>query len=254
MHRRPSDHDCDLAPHPRAQYGNRWQGLRDLDHDAISLRDSYPVVGRHTALQPSEKARQISLVAQHIAPLAGERAWHVAAKLLTSFGTISNALEASPGRLSKALDGEDKLVDTIVAMRHLFRAASRERIVARRVDADDAGFREYVHSHLDAGHEKFMIFYAGAQLEYIGEEVIASGSNSQVCAGIRSIVDRALELRAAALMLAHNHPSGCGTPSQADIESTKRIETVAKALDLWVIDHLIVANQQIFSMRRGGAL
>jgi DNA repair protein RadC len=69
---------------------------------------------------------------------------------------------------------------------------------------------------------------------------------------VRPLVERALELGAAGFLLAHNHPSGRCRPSADDVSGTLRLAEVAEALELSLIDHLIVTRTRVFSMRLGG--
>ena len=70
----------------------------------------------------------------------------------------------------------------------------------------------------------------------------------------REVVRRALELSASALVLAHNHPSGDPTPSRADIDMTKQVVDAARVLQIAVHDHLVVAGDQVASLRALGLM
>ena len=67
-----------------------------------------------------------------------------------------------------------------------------------------------------------------------------------------SVVKRALELNASALILVHNHPSGDPTPSEADIAMTERIRAAAEVLGLTLHDHLIIGKSREVSFRAAG--
>ena len=68
------------------------------------------------------------------------------------------------------------------------------------------------------------------------------------------IMKRALELRATALILVHNHPSGSPDPSEGDLQTTARIVRAARTLDILVHDHIIVASGGWRSFRQSGLL
>ena len=70
----------------------------------------------------------------------------------------------------------------------------------------------------------------------------------------REVVRRALELSASAVLLAHNHPSGDSTPSGADIDMTKLVVEAARALQITVHDHVVVAGDQVASLRALGLM
>jgi len=71
----------------------------------------------------------------------------------------------------------------------------------------------------------------------------------------REVVKRALELNAAALIVAHNHPSGVAEPSRADLAITARLKQALELVDIRLLDHCIVAGAEVVSLaERGGEL
>jgi DNA repair protein RadC len=80
------------------------------------------------------------------------------------------------------------------------------------------------------------------------------GATSSVALPIREIMADAIRLGSAGIILAHNHPSGEATPSDADFRATRKLALAGEALDLEVLDHLIFANRECCSMRRMGLL
>ena len=86
------------------------------------------------------------------------------------------------------------------------------------------------------------------------DEEAACGSVASVVLHPRSILRRALEIGATALVVVHNHPSGNPTPSNADCEATRRLIAAASSLDIRVHDHLVVARGGTVSFRAAGLL
>jgi DNA repair protein RadC len=68
------------------------------------------------------------------------------------------------------------------------------------------------------------------------------------------VVKRALHLNASALILVHNHPSGDPTPSAADIDMTRQVQTAAEALGLTLHDHIVIGKSSEVSFRSAGFL
>lgn len=68
----------------------------------------------------------------------------------------------------------------------------------------------------------------------------------------REVVKAALKCNAAAVIFAHNHPSGIAEPSQADIQITKRLKDALKLIDVRVLDHLVVAPDEVVSLAQRG--
>ncbi len=80
------------------------------------------------------------------------------------------------------------------------------------------------------------------------------GSADEVTPPFRTIIAEALRLDAAALILAHNHPSGDSRPSAADLAYTRDLVRIATTLDIVIADHLILAGKRVVSLRGEGLL
>ncbi len=81
-----------------------------------------------------------------------------------------------------------------------------------------------------------------------------AGVATEASLPIRSIIADAARHGSAGILLAHNHPSGDPTPSEADCRATRRLASVAEALDCTVLDHLVFAGDDCTSFRRMGLL
>ncbi|MCX2867073.1 RadC family protein [Kluyvera cryocrescens] len=102
--------------------------------------------------------------------------------------------------------------------------------------------------------EEFMVLYLNQQNQLIANETLFAGSISSTEVHPREVVKRALYFNAAAVILAHNHPSGDTTPSQADKTITQRLVQALQLVDIRVPDHLIVGGTQILSFAEHGLL
>lgn len=102
--------------------------------------------------------------------------------------------------------------------------------------------------------EEFMVLYLNQQNRLIAHETLFAGSISSTEVHPREVVKRALYFNAAAVILAHNHPSGDTSPSQADKTITQRLVQALQLVDIRVPDHLIVGGTQILSFAEHGLL
>lgn len=102
--------------------------------------------------------------------------------------------------------------------------------------------------------ERFRVLFLNAGNELIADEVMGVGTVSAVQAWPREILKRCLDLEATAILLVHNHPSGCSKPSRADRDLTERIVKAASSLSVIVHDHLVVARKCTTSFRMAGYL
>ncbi|WP_162935674.1 JAB domain-containing protein [Tsuneonella amylolytica] len=80
------------------------------------------------------------------------------------------------------------------------------------------------------------------------------GGAGSIELNFRDVIERALGNAAHGIVLVHNHPSGDPTPSADDIASTRMLAALCRPLELELHDHLIVAGDRIFSMRRAGLI
>ncbi|EIX9030143.1 MULTISPECIES: JAB domain-containing protein [Enterobacteriaceae] len=102
--------------------------------------------------------------------------------------------------------------------------------------------------------EEFMVLYLNQQNRLIAHETLFAGSISSTEVHPREVVKRALYFNAAAVILAHNHPSGDIAPSQADKAITQRLVQALQLVDIRVPDHLIVGGTQTLSFAEHGLL
>ena len=70
----------------------------------------------------------------------------------------------------------------------------------------------------------------------------------------RLIIKRALELLTPRIIVLHNHPSGCATPSAADVEITRKIKSAAALFDIELLDHIIISSSEHYSFKSNGQL
>lgn len=102
--------------------------------------------------------------------------------------------------------------------------------------------------------ECIAILYLNAAHEIITYDEPFQGSLTQVHIHYRECIQKALNLNATALIIAHNHPTGLAQPSQMDIDTTKELIKVFKVMDIAVLDHIIIGQKDSFSMRQHGIM
>lgn len=107
---------------------------------------------------------------------------------------------------------------------------------------------------LDISHEEFWIVLLNRANRVIKKSQISQGGVAGTVADPKIIFKLALEELASGIILAHNHPSGNLTASQADLDLTKKIKDAGKLLDIQVLDHIIVAGQKYFSFADEGLM
>jgi DNA repair protein RadC len=96
-------------------------------------------------------------------------------------------------------------------------------------------------------HEEFWIVYLNNSNKVMHTAQLSKGGITGTLVDVRLVMKQALELGAVALILAHNHPSGGLKPSEADKQITQKLKNAAVALDIKVLDHLIITQKDYFS-------
>ena len=99
--------------------------------------------------------------------------------------------------------------------------------------------------------ERFHVLFVDRRGSYLGDAPMGAGGAGGLSVRMRDLFKQALLHNANGILVAHNHPSGHCRPSHADLVSTRRLETIAKALDVELLDHLIFTKDAVYSMRAG---
>ena len=100
--------------------------------------------------------------------------------------------------------------------------------------------------------EIFTVFFLNSQYQLIAREDLFKGTINAAQVYIREIAIAALKHNSTAIIIAHNHPSGCLVPSDADRRMTDKIVQVLRPLDIQVLDHLLVAKGDCMSFAESG--
>lgn len=144
---------------------------------------------------------------------------------------------------------------SIAAARAFVMRAHLQELKARDALSSPAAVRSYLRlavGHLE--HEAFMVVFLDAQNRAIAAEELFRGTLTQTSVYPREVVKRALDRNAAAVVLAHNHPSGVAEPSIQDQALTRTIAEALALVDVKVLDHFIVAPGASLSMAERGLL
>ncbi len=187
--------------------------------------------------------------------LPGTGVLQLAEALLAAFGGLSGLLHATPEQLEKVKGlGPAKRAE-MSAVLELARRSVASELAERPVFDSPARVKEYVSLQLGGReHEVFAILFLDAQSRLLRLEEMFRGTLTQTSVYPREVVKRALELGAASLILAHNHPSGAAEPSRADEFLTQTLKSALALVDVRVLDHLVVGRGAVVSFAERGLL
>lgn len=114
---------------------------------------------------------------------------------------------------------------------------------------------DMLQPHLaDLNHEEFWIILLNKANRLINKKVVSTGGMTGTVVDPKIIFREALEARACAIILGHNHPSGNNKPSEADIQLTKKLREAGKNLEISVLDHVIIAGSTFYSFADEGMM
>ncbi|MCC4595422.1 DNA repair protein RadC [Xanthomonas campestris pv. phormiicola] len=115
--------------------------------------------------------------------------------------------------------------------------------------------RDYLRLKLASEfNEIFAAVFLDTQFQVLAYEPLFQGTVDEAAVYPRVVVQRALAINAAAVLFAHNHPSGGTTPSEADRLITKRLKAALATVDVRVLDHFIVGKGEPFSLAEAGLM
>ncbi len=179
----------------------------------------------------------------------------LAHELLKTFGSLSAVLDADKAALEQVPGmGESAavLLKLIPAMNRRYlmdRTKTGKRLYLRDTDRAGAFFLPRFYG---AGEEKVYAAFLDEHCRLLACKEVFEGSIGYTPVNVRKLVEAALRLKATNIILAHNHPDGYAVPSREDRESTRIISSALAAVQLRLLDHIIVAGDEYVSMEECG--
>ena len=177
----------------------------------------------------------------------------IAHNLLDEFGSLKGVLEAKPEMLMQVKGVKETAATLISMVVPLTRVWTRCTLEEPQRIGNSREAEKYCMSIL-AGYrtERFYVISLNAQCKITGKRKISDGSLSEVSAYPRMVMETALNYNAHSVLLCHNHPGGTCAPSPEDISSTVQLQRLLNGVGILVLDHIIVANNQTYSMIQHG--
>jgi DNA repair protein RadC len=232
------------------------------DHDTILGEPGDRYVLRVRDLPEAEKPREKLLaagphslsMAELVAVLWGvgtrkEDVLAMARRTLKEYGEKTLSHEQSPKRLAEATDIPLVKACQIVAGFELGRRFYATR-AGRPVQVRTATQAyQYVRDMGTSNKEQLRGLYLNSRYQLIHDEIISVGSLTSNVVHPREVFQPAIERHAAAIVIAHNHPSGSLEPTMADIEITEQLAVAGEVLGIELLDHLIVTHNNFISVK-----
>jgi DNA repair protein RadC len=176
-----------------------------------------------------------------------------AQQVIERCGGLAGLINADPEVLAtiKGL-GKAKRAE-LIALMEVARRALAQQLAAAPVFDSPQRVKDFLGLHLgQRPQEVFTALFLDVQHRLLKQEDLFHGTLSQTSVYPREVARRALMLNAAAVVFAHNHPSGVAEPSRADEFLTQSLKTALALIDVRVLDHLIVGRGVVVSMAERG--
>jgi DNA repair protein RadC len=202
------------------------------------------------ATSGAKSLSDVELLAVLISSGSGKKSClQLANELIKEFGDLRAILNAPLKRF--------KQVHGLGDVRYLQLQAAREiclrsNFISLQKDTQLTNSRQthqFIKRQLrDRKNETFAVLYFDSQHRVISYEELFHGTINAASVHARPLVERALAVNAAAIIVAHNHPSGHSDPSQHDVNITERLRHALALVDVQLLDHLVIGDNEVFSI------
>ena len=177
----------------------------------------------------------------------------IAHELLSHFGSLTQVMEAPAEELQK-IKGMGESAATFLSLLNSFcryyqinRTAAG--VILSTVDQCGAYLLPFFYGRRN---ETVFLLCLDAKCKLLCCKEVGDGSVNSAAVPIRRIVEMALGANATSVVLAHNHPSGMALPSGEDQLTTRRLAMSLSAVDIQLVDHIVIADEDYVSMRQSG--
>ncbi len=186
---------------------------------------------------------------------AGKSAVDLARELLVDFGGLRPLLEASQADFCRGLGLGSAKYAQLQAVLEMARRHLQASLQAGDLLTSPQLVRQYLSARLrHQPREVFCVLFLDNQHRLLACEDLFFGTIDGASVYPREVVKRALARNAAAVILAHNHPSGIAEPSQADRRITERLREALELVEIRVLDHMVVGDAEVVSFAERGLL
>lgn len=198
-------------------------------------------------------AELLALVLRH--GVAGASALDIAHALLARFGSLNGLFSASHVELAAMRGMGTARTTELKAMVELVRRSLAEVAAERDALQSPEAVRDYLRLALaERPYEVFIGLFLDSQNRLLAAEELFRGTLAQTSVYPREVVKAALARNAAAMIFAHNHPSGLPEPSRADELLTLSLKQALSLVDVRTLDHFVIAGGKLTSLAERGLL
>ena len=230
--------------------------MEDLDHTAFGPSGRHELPRERLLARGAAALSDAELVSLLLRTGAsGSSALDIARDLIARFGSVSALLAAEPCDLARVNGVGPAKCAGLASVAELARRSFAEEAHARDTLASPQAVRDYLRLLLSARpYEVFVGLFLDSQNRLLAADELFRGTLAQTSVYPREVVKAALGHNAAAMIFAHNHPSGVAEPSHADELLTHALKQALALVDIRTLDHFVVAGSRIVSFAERGLL
>jgi DNA repair protein RadC len=185
----------------------------------------------------------------------GKSAVDLGRELMQGFESLHGLLEADAARIQSVLGVGTAKTAQLLAVLAIAKRALAQQMRRRDNMSSPLAVRDYLRLHLaNRDREYFVALYLDAQNRVLALEELFSGTLTQTSVFPRDVVRKGLQHNAAAVIFAHNHPSGLAEPSRADELLTHALKQALGLVDIKVLDHFVIGGETAMSFAERGLL
>ena len=187
--------------------------------------------------------------------LPRERADLLAGELLAKYTDLRGMLNAAEGSLHNGQESDQQWMEIFLVFGEIFTRHLREGLQRGTPLTSPADTLDYLQRSLQGRRrEVFQCMFLDTRHRMICHEELFQGSIDGACVYPRVVAEHALRHNAAAVIVAHNHPSGVTEPSLADQAITRRLKDALGLLEIRLLDHFVIGDGTPVSMAARGML
>ena len=175
----------------------------------------------------------------------------IAHDLVDYFGSLHQVLEAPVQELQKVEGIGERSAVLLRLMAEISRYYQVNRAINEKIlNSIEACGRYLVPRFVGRRNETVFLLCLDAKCKMLCCREISEGTVNAAGVSVRKVVETALAVNASSVVLAHNHPSGMALPSTEDVVTTRRIAAALRAVDVILVDHLVISDDDYVSLRQ----
>lgn len=177
----------------------------------------------------------------------------IAHSLIDHFGSLAQVLDASVEELEQVSGVSQNVAILMKLVTEMGRLYMVKRTEDNKILKTIRDCGEYLKPYFfGRTNETVFLLCLDAKCKVIGCRKVGEGSVNSANVPIRRIVEMALNSNATSVVLSHNHPSGVAVPSDEDVATTRRVAAALSMVDIILVDHIVVADDDFVSMVHSG--